>query len=292
MVTTSLLVLACQTTPRSLIENTTALFSSEPKPVSGNAIPLPTYTVGDHFRYDDGRSDKVVKVEGDWVYWQKSNGFKWKTHRDFVLPNKEWESRTKIGGLTFTSHPYGSLWPLEPGNNLWYSYRSTSKIKGDSFGKQGKSKWKCKVNPVENTQVKSGTYLTYPIHCYKSVKRHRTWYYAPDVGHYILKVDRYATKDPKRVELSKYKLKMPEVSKVTKALYKSVLQEALQTKPSGATLKKSSQGVVISVMPTRTFKAENGRYCRDYERSLTIKKRSYPAKGTACKEPGGDWVRI
>ncbi|WP_419904885.1 hypothetical protein [Kiloniella sp.] len=138
--------------------------------------------------------------------------------------------------------------------------------------------------------------MTYPIHCYKGIKRQRTWYYAPKVGHYILKVDRYKAKDAKRVELIKHKLKMPklspQLSKKIKTFYKAVLQEALQTKTSGTALKKSSQEVEISVTPLRTFKAENGRYCRDYERNLTFQQRSYPAKGTACKEPGGSWVRI
>ncbi|WP_419904884.1 hypothetical protein [Kiloniella sp.] len=135
VVTTSLLVLGCQTTSQSLIKNTAALFSPEPKPVSESAIPLPTYTVGDRFRYDNGRSDKVAKVEGDWVSWENNAGYKWKTHRDFSMPTKEWESRTKTGGLIFNSHSYGSLWPLEPGNELWYKYKSVSKVKGDSLSK-------------------------------------------------------------------------------------------------------------------------------------------------------------
>jgi surface antigen len=43
-----------------------------------------------------------------------------------------------------------------------------------------------------------------------------------------------------------------------------------------------------TVTPTRTVK-ENGRYCREYQQTVTIDGNTQKAYGKACRQPDGSW---
>lgn len=48
-------------------------------------------------------------------------------------------------------------------------------------------------------------------------------------------------------------------------------------------------GHEVSVMPTRTFQAESGEYCREYQTTATVGGKTEQAYGTACRQPDGSW---
>ena len=66
---------------------------------------------------------------------------------------------------------------------------------------------------------------------------------------------------------------------------------ALESEPSGTTASwnnpdSSNSGTVT---PTRTYLAQNGKYCREFEQTITIGGETQQAYGTACRQPDGKW---
>lgn len=68
-------------------------------------------------------------------------------------------------------------------------------------------------------------------------------------------------------------------------------QTALESKPSGTTTSwcNPDSGNSGSVTPTRTYQAQSGNYCREYEQTVTIGGKTQTAYGTACRQPDGNW---
>lgn len=71
-------------------------------------------------------------------------------------------------------------------------------------------------------------------------------------------------------------------------------QQALESKPSGSTTawRNPDTGNSGSVTPVRTFQANNGQYCREYEQSVTIGGKPQKSYGTACRQPDGTWQLV
>lgn len=72
---------------------------------------------------------------------------------------------------------------------------------------------------------------------------------------------------------------------------------------SQTALEDSQTGIVTSwrnpdtsnfgtITPTRTYKDASGRYCREYNQTVTVKSDTSQAYGTACREPDGRWQNI
>lgn len=76
-----------------------------------------------------------------------------------------------------------------------------------------------------------------------------------------------------------------------KLLAAKTAQVALETKPSGTSSEwrnpdSGHRGVVI---PTKTYKQEDGRYCREFTQEVVIGDKVQKAYGTACRQPDGQW---
>lgn len=61
--------------------------------------------------------------------------------------------------------------------------------------------------------------------------------------------------------------------------------------PSNQTMawQNPDYGTAYQVTPVRTFQANDGRYCREYQALATVGGRREQAYGTACRTPDGDW---
>lgn len=66
---------------------------------------------------------------------------------------------------------------------------------------------------------------------------------------------------------------------------------ALETAPSGTSTgwHNPDSGNSGTITPTRTYQAQNGEYCREYEHTVTISGESKQAYGTACRQADGSW---
>ena len=71
-------------------------------------------------------------------------------------------------------------------------------------------------------------------------------------------------------------------------------QQALDSKPSGTTTTWTNpdSGHSGSVTPLRTYQANNGQFCREFEQSVTIGGKPQKSYGTACRQPDGSWQTV
>jgi surface antigen len=68
-------------------------------------------------------------------------------------------------------------------------------------------------------------------------------------------------------------------------------QDALESTPSNQTSQWSNpdSGNSGTVTPTETFQTTDGRYCREYQTTVTVGGETQDAYGTACRQPDGTW---
>ena len=50
-----------------------------------------------------------------------------------------------------------------------------------------------------------------------------------------------------------------------------------------------NSGADFETTPTRTYQANNGQYCREYQTDIIVNGRHEKAYGTACRQPDGSW---
>ena len=69
------------------------------------------------------------------------------------------------------------------------------------------------------------------------------------------------------------------------------VSQSLEHEPSGgATVwRNPDSGNQGTVTPTRTYETPAGRYCREYQHTVTVGGQSETAYGTACRQPDGTW---
>ena len=61
------------------------------------------------------------------------------------------------------------------------------------------------------------------------------------------------------------------------------------TAPIGETINWTDGGAKGSVVATREGTSSTGRYCREFQQTVTIGGKSEQAYGTACQQPDGSW---
>ncbi len=69
------------------------------------------------------------------------------------------------------------------------------------------------------------------------------------------------------------------------------MQRGLETTRSGSTSSWANpdNGNSGTFTPTRTFQTADGRYCREFQGSVTIGGKTEQAYGNACRRPDGSW---
>ena len=73
--------------------------------------------------------------------------------------------------------------------------------------------------------------------------------------------------------------------------HSSTAHDAFETKKSGTTSTwvNPDSGHEGTVTPTRTFQQADGRYCREFQQTITVDGRSDTGYGTACRQDDGSW---
>lgn len=68
-------------------------------------------------------------------------------------------------------------------------------------------------------------------------------------------------------------------------------QNALESSPSGTTVawQNPDNGNSGTITPTKTYKLNNGRYCREYTQTINVGGKAEKAYGKACRQPDGAW---
>lgn len=73
--------------------------------------------------------------------------------------------------------------------------------------------------------------------------------------------------------------------------YNKTSQRALETAQPGETLPWSNPqtGNRGTVTPKQYYKEDSGRYCREYQQTVTVGGKQSQGYGTACRQPDGSW---
>jgi len=75
-----------------------------------------------------------------------------------------------------------------------------------------------------------------------------------------------------------------------KRMANAAAQRALETAPSGKAVawNNPDSGHSGTITPVRTYES-NGRYCREFQQTVTIGGKPENSFGTACRQPDGSW---
>ena len=68
-------------------------------------------------------------------------------------------------------------------------------------------------------------------------------------------------------------------------------QQTLETQKTGTTIawNNPDSGNAGTVTPVRTYQQADGRYCREFQQSVTVGGRVETGYGTACRQDDGTW---
>jgi surface antigen len=74
-------------------------------------------------------------------------------------------------------------------------------------------------------------------------------------------------------------------------LQAQTVARSLETAPSGrtATWVNPDNGIQGTVTPVRTYQAQTGAYCREFQQTIVIGGQPKQSYGTACRQPDGSW---
>lgn len=158
----------------------------DPRPLETYMPPAgqPALRPGDRFtfRFPSGsqQTETVVAARGDRTDWRLGTGATWTTRTSTMFNTDRWSGTTNFGaGNQRFSGDLGKLFPLTVGKSI--RYRGTS---GDGAWTND---WTCSVAAQERLEVAAGTFDCYRVICSREGQI-RTFYYAPAVGMYVLRI--------------------------------------------------------------------------------------------------------
>ncbi len=276
--------------------------------VSSEPVPLPVYHEGATYIYSNGKTETVQAAHPDKVTWRNHRGHLSSGSPDFTYRRTEWESGSRSGTRSFRlrndwlgdlSSP--SLWPLQIGKTT--RYIETGRWR-DAAGivHSYQSQWRAEVAGKERVRVKAGNFDTWKIVARRfsnssafsksGVRETRTWYYAPEAGHYVkLKYHYPGRRSSRSIELVAI-LPPPVPSNAgLQHQVQSNFQQALENNPSGVPLPwhLAEKALSGTTTPTATFRLKSGTYCRQYMQTVTRRGENHTFFGLACRTDNGEW---
>ena len=284
--------------------------STAPQPTGPNtaSVPLPSYELGTTYVYSNGSWETVAALSPQLVTWQDHRGNIYNRYSDFTYRAVRWKTKTREGSRRFGSFSYyfvkgdNSLWPLQKGNISSFKEMVTSrKIGGPE--KSYQVNWTCEVIGTERVAVMAGEFDTWRIDCNRynnfqepskaRVLETRTWYYAPEIQHYVMARRQYSGRKPsRRLELLAV---LPPVNKLSDAArhqMNTAFQTALEYKKRGEPAAWSLPSTSWSgqITPTKTFKLADGRYSRRYIQKVNHPDGQRIYHGLAVRDASGKWI--
>lgn len=148
------------------------------------------YMVGDSFTFDNPMlTYTVVSVEGDKVYWRTDKGDEQITGHDPLMPMLEWKNPGQGGGRRDITDIKGALFPLTDPGNMTFTTKVESWTIKDAQAtppQKWEYNWSCNVAGQETVEVPAGKFDTYKIVCGRYKPTELEFFYAPDIGHYVV----------------------------------------------------------------------------------------------------------
>jgi len=261
--------------------------------------PMPVWASGDAVTYINGRDESVVRVEGDIIFWEINRTTKFTTSNNFIEPELRYESASTTRDKSVTSvngsvHP-DSIWPLEVGNNVNFYYNSSyTDLKTGEASTSKIRNQECRVEGTANIEVLAGNFDAFILKC-DSINNGRktgtqyTYYYAPSVGHYVMKVSQKQAKTS-TIELLNITRGMSWLADNEREYLKVILQSTLENNQKGQkTIWQSSDGkTVVELYPTKTIQQDSGVFCRNYIQIIKTDKTTREV-GLLCRVGDKQW---
>ncbi len=174
----------------------------------------PRYAKGDRFVYRTEKGTRaireVVATTPDGTEWVTETGYRFRKDADIFVPRLAWQGRSSRGRALHLSRQ-GALWPLAARNEefLTIDYERTDLRNGQV--RRYQEFWRCRAGTPRRVRVPAGEFDTYKVVCKRreletgKVTRTHIWYYAPRVGHYVLRIKKYANGRRKELALIEWK---------------------------------------------------------------------------------------
>ena len=281
----------------------TLLANPNPKPkISFNTGPklspsaMPRYVVCETFTYDDKRTDTVIAAKGELVTWRTNRGIINKRYRNFLIPSVSWQTRKRRSRADITAQP-GMLWPLKIGNKDRFDVSQVISGNDGSSIRELSQSWLCAVEGTEKLTVPAGTFNTFRIPCYRytvgtgSWRQTRTFYYAPRLGHYVVREDTYINRPSTRRELVSTGFDSRVLPKSDQAALIHAFRDPTDKNRDYArrVWTSAAGNIFVTLTPKRTFKDPRGTTCRDYTSAYDLGARTKTNNKRACKQSNGQW---
>ena len=256
------------------------------------AAPLPMSSPGDRRYFANGRRERVTAVGEEGTVWRRSKHTSYLEDRNLILPELDRKSRlrrttNRIEGDT------SRLWPLQTGAKIWFRSIRTSTDNTTGVVKESSLEWSCTVGAAQRLTVIAGSFDVYLLDCALKdrrgrLKSKRYWYYAPDLGQVVLRIDAFPDRPSKRVEMTAFEPALPE-SVLTN--FKDFFQETMENHLSGTGVhwEAPEAQIRLELTPTKTLKLESGRYCRNYRLKLWEGGEERQGAGLVCRDEPGRW---
>lgn len=277
---------------------------------TGNKLlsaPLPTYRVGTTFIYSDGAWETVTATTPEMVTWTNHRGAIFSGSPDFTYRAAKWQNRSGQGTRRYSAQKglfvrYGtSLWPLKKANEARYLETGTWQRNEASRGSY-QADWSCRVEGTERVAVMAGEFDAWKIVCVRysapnawggsRAKETKTWYYSPEIEHYVLMTSRYHYDRPsRRKELLAVLPPNDGIPADARRKMSRSFQQAMEFKKSGESVSWSAPQAAVSgeIIPKGTFLLADGSYSRRYIERLKLPGGQRTYYGMAFRDSKGVW---
>ncbi len=186
------------------------------------------------------------------------------------------------------------LWPLIPGTRRQFT--SKVRVQRDRTEQLFNRDWICSVNGVERISVRVGDFEAVKISCDRygrgKWRQKRVWYYVPEIGHYVRRVDSFLQREPREVELVSIKQAHNGLSEAARRSLYEMQQQTLERMPSGkpANWKADDGELTVTMTVTQTMRTAAGQFCRTINEEINDAGLGRLVPGLACRTWNGRWV--
>ncbi len=300
----ALLVLAgCASTAEvagGILENLRGKLSANYDPPDYDGPPLgdlPTYHRGDAYTYSSGRTETIQEILDDRIVWRNDLDSNFERYPNFIFPSIE--TKTDSGQVTRNFDvPPDTMWPLIPGTRRQFKSEVRVKLDGQNGERLFYREWICTVVGNTEVEVQFGNFDSVEVSCERysrgKWREKRVWYYVPEIGHYVRRVDQFLGRDSRDTELVSIQQGFDGLSRDAKRALYDLEQQTLERMPSGKTANWRSSGgdIAVTMIVTKTMKTEAGQFCRTFRQTISGEGGDRLVPGLACRTWNGRWVRL
>lgn len=148
----------------------------------------PVYQPGAAYIFSDGRVERVVSSNDEVTVWATRRGRQYTKSNNPAIPVLEWTLSGRSGSrAVFGAHH--RLWPVRSGAEARFRVRTDFTNEGRTA--RSVQLWHCRVGQAETVTLAVGPFETLPVRCERysvntmAVLEQRTWWWSPEVGHYV-----------------------------------------------------------------------------------------------------------